>query len=99
LDDRTSIAPNPLSGILDRYSTISYSGSIRETRMDSRFYARLADELHEIEAAGLMKPERVITSPQGGTVEIGGRRVLNLCANNYLGLASDPRVIEAAIEA
>ncbi|MGN6278032.1 MAG: glycine C-acetyltransferase [Sphingomonas sp.] len=67
--------------------------------MDTRFYARLADELREIDAAGLMKPERVITSPQGGTVEIGGRRVLNLCANNYLGLASDPRVIEAAIEA
>ena len=67
--------------------------------MDTRFYTRLADELREIDAAGLMKPERVITSPQGGVVEIGGRRVLNLCANNYLGLASDPRVIDAAIEA
>jgi len=67
--------------------------------MDTRFYTRLADELREIDAAGLMKPERVITSPQGGTVEIGGRQVLNLCANNYLGLASDPRVIDAAIEA
>src|SRR5690349_22974325 len=44
-------------------------------------------------------PEHVLQSPQGGEVRIGGRPVLNLCANNYLGLASDPRVVEAAIEA
>jgi glycine C-acetyltransferase len=67
--------------------------------MDSRFYDRLSAELIEMERAGLKKPERVLSSPQGGAVDIGGRRVLNLCANNYLGLANDPRVIEGAINA
>ncbi|MGN6270212.1 MAG: glycine C-acetyltransferase [Sphingomonas sp.] len=67
--------------------------------MDSAFYDRLKQELAEIDAAGLMKPERVLETPQGGTVSIDGRPVLNLCANNYLGLASDPRVVEASIEA
>lgn len=67
--------------------------------MDSRFYERLNTELAEIEAAGLMKPERVILSRQGGQVRIGERQVLNLCANNYLGLAGDERVVQAAIAA
>jgi glycine C-acetyltransferase len=67
--------------------------------MDSRFYDRLSAELIEMERAGLKKPERVLSSPQGGAVDIAGRRVLNLCANNYLGLANDPRVIEGAINA
>lgn len=67
--------------------------------MDSRFYERLNAELAEIEAAGLMKPERVILSRQGGKVRIGDRQVLNLCANNYLGLAGDERVVQAAIAA
>lgn len=67
--------------------------------MDSRFYERLTAELIEMEGAGLLKPERVLSSPQDGTVEIAGRRVLNLCANNYLGLANDPRVIEGAVNA
>src|SRR3990167_890222 len=48
-----------------------------------------------------MKPERVLTSPQGAVVRIEGRApsMLNLCANNYIGLAADPRVVEAAIAA
>ena len=53
--------------------------------------------LSEIRAAGLYKSERVITSPQSAHVRVTGNRpVLNLCANNYLGLAGDPRVIAAA---
>lgn len=67
--------------------------------MDPRFYDRLSNELVEMEGAGLLKPERVLSSPQGGVVEMGGRKVLNLCANNYLGLANDPRVIEGALNA
>ncbi len=52
--------------------------------------------LQEIRDAGLYKHERVIESPQGATIRVGGREVLNFCANNYLGLSSHPRVIEAA---
>ncbi|WAC67286.1 glycine C-acetyltransferase [Agrococcus sp. SL85] len=58
--------------------------------------ASIADELAEIEAAGLMKRERAISSPQAATVVASGREVLNFCANNYLGLADDERVVDAA---
>lgn len=63
---------------------------------DSRFLAHLKDTLAGIEAEGLMKRERLIEGPQGAHVTIGGRRMLNLCANNYLGLADDPRLAAAA---
>ena len=56
----------------------------------------LRGELDEIRAQGLYKDERVLQGPQGAEIEVGGRRVLNFCANNYLGLASDPRVVAAA---
>jgi glycine C-acetyltransferase len=60
---------------------------------------KVADLLAEIRQGGLYKEERVITSPQGARIAVaGGREVLNFCANNYLGLASDPRVIAAARE-
>ncbi len=58
---------------------------------------RYADELATIERDGLYKTERVIVSPQSARIALeDGRRVLNFCANNYLGLADHPRVIEAA---
>jgi glycine C-acetyltransferase len=60
---------------------------------------QLAGELGEIEAAGLYKHERVIGSPQDALVKVGGEEVLNLCANNYLGLADHPALIEAARDA
>jgi glycine C-acetyltransferase len=63
------------------------------------FLADLSAILRGIEADGLYKRERLIGSPQGAHVEVGGRRVLNLCANNYLGLADDPRLIAAATAA
>ncbi|HZS32709.1 MAG TPA: glycine C-acetyltransferase [Methylomirabilota bacterium] len=60
---------------------------------------RFQAELEEIRAAGLFKEERQLESPQGPEVVVGGRRVLNFCANNYLGLADDPRLVRAAQEA
>jgi glycine C-acetyltransferase len=60
----------------------------------------LEKELEEIEKAGLYKRERIIITPQGADIKIqGGQEVINFCANNYLGLASHPRVIDAAKKA
>ncbi|CAL1692486.1 2-amino-3-ketobutyrate coenzyme A ligase [Brevundimonas subvibrioides] len=60
------------------------------------FHDRIAAELSDIDAQGLTKPERVIQSRQGPVIEVGGRQVLNFCANNYLGLGGDDRVVAAA---
>ena len=65
------------------------------------FYRHIEAELVGIREAGLYKAERVITGPQGALVmtddgTTDGREVINLCANNYLGLSSHPQVIEAA---
>ncbi len=57
---------------------------------------RLKAELNEIKSAGLFKPERVIESQQSAEIQVGGKKVLNFCANNYLGLANHPRLIKAA---
>src|SRR5690348_2425602 len=59
---------------------------------------QLAGELAEIRKQGLYKSERVIGTPQGAHIGVGGRSVLNLCANNYLGLAQHPEVAKAAQE-
>ena len=60
---------------------------------------QLRVELDEIEAAGLTKRERGIHGPQSSQIEVAGREVLNFCANNYLGLANDPRLVDAAASA
>ena len=67
--------------------------------MFDRMRSDLTAQLQEIGAAGLEKPERVLTSPQGSVVGVLDREVLNLCANNYLGLADNPAVVAAAKEA
>src|SRR5437762_6628404 len=67
--------------------------------MFERMRSHLTQQLQEIREAGLEKPERVIGSPQGATVAVMDRQVLNLCANNYLGLADHPEVVAAAKEA
>ncbi|MFN8242624.1 MAG: glycine C-acetyltransferase [Ferruginibacter sp.] len=64
--------------------------------MNQPFVDRIATELKEIEAAGLLKKERIITSEQGPEIIVNGKTVLNFCANNYLGLSSHPKVIAAA---
>ena len=62
----------------------------------SAFLDQIADTLRQIEADGLTKRERPIASPQGGRVRVGDREVINLSANNYLGLADHPRLRAAA---
>ncbi len=64
--------------------------------MNNNLVKRLAVELEEIKTAGLFKTERIIASPQGAEITVNGKTVLNFCANNYLGLSSHPKVIEAA---
>ncbi|HWB28559.1 MAG TPA: glycine C-acetyltransferase [Chitinophagaceae bacterium] len=67
--------------------------------MNEKFVDRIKNELTEIAGAGLMKRERIITSEQGPEIQVNGKTVLNFCANNYLGLSSHPKVIEAAHKA
>ena len=67
--------------------------------MNEKLVQRIAKELTEIKEAGLYKTERIIESPQGAVIKVGGKEVLNFCANNYLGLSSHPKVIEAAHKA
>src|SRR5215510_11135106 len=67
--------------------------------MNDKFVSRIANEIEEIKASGLYKTERTITSPQGAEIIVNGETVLNFCANNYLGLSSHPKVIEAAHDA
>lgn len=65
--------------------------------MSNRFYQQIREQLVQIEADGLFKRERIITTSQDADIEItGGKRVINFCANNYLGLANHPALIEAA---
>lgn len=59
----------------------------------------LESELKEIKEAGLYKTERIISTPQAADIEANGKDVINFCANNYLGLSSNPKVIDAAIKA
>ncbi len=65
----------------------------------TRFQTHLTGQLNEVRAAGTYKNERRITSAQDAHIEVGGRQVLNMCANNYLGLADDDQLLEAAHKA
>ena len=64
--------------------------------MTSAFLNHLSSELEGLKSAGLYKSERVIASPQSAEIEVGGRKLLNFCANNYLGLADNGELREAA---
>ena len=68
--------------------------------MLAEFEHQLSQTLEEIRSQGLFKTERIITTPQDAHIAVaGGKRVLNMCANNYLGLADHPELIAAAKEA
>jgi len=64
--------------------------------MNENFVKRIAKEVGEIKTSGLYKTERIISSSQGAEITVNNKTVLNFCANNYLGLSSHPKVIEAA---
>src|SRR5271154_1842238 len=64
--------------------------------MSEAFLEHLRGALAAIEADGLTKRERLIESPQGGRIRVAGLEMVNLCANNYLGLADHPEVVAAA---
>src|SRR5262244_2449223 len=65
---------------------------------DTRLREVLHSQLEDIKTRGLYKRERLLESPQGSAIQVGGREVINFCANNYLGLANHPAVVEAARE-
>ena len=68
--------------------------------MYTKFQDFLKDELGQIKEAGLFKAERIITSPQGAEISVStGQEVLNFCANNYLGLSNNPKLVQAAKDA
>lgn len=67
--------------------------------MTTAFLDHISATLGQIDADGLMKHEREITSPQGASIAVGARNVINLCANNYLGLADHPALVNAAKQA
>ena len=64
--------------------------------MSTAFLSHLSSELEGLKCAGLYKSERVITSPQSARIEVGGKKLLNFCANNYLGLADNDELRDAA---
>jgi glycine C-acetyltransferase len=72
------------------------SGSLRNIMSDPAFPAFFRAKLDEIEQAGLYKRERLLESSQGSAIRVAGQPVINFCANNYLGLANHPAIIEAA---
>jgi glycine C-acetyltransferase len=76
-----------------RYNGIS---ALTEAFMPNSFLDHARQTLQSIEDDGLLKRERLISGPQGKKVDVAGRRMLNLCANNYLGLADNPEIIAAA---
>jgi glycine C-acetyltransferase len=66
---------------------------------DQHLCQALASQLEGVRAAGLYKRERVLSSPQGSAIRVAGQEVINFCANNYLGLANHPAIVDAAHEA
>ncbi|MPS72915.1 MAG: glycine C-acetyltransferase [Chryseobacterium sp.] len=67
--------------------------------ISQKFLENITNELTNIENDGLYKKERIITSQQSAEIEVGGKKLLNFCANNYLGLSNDPEVMKASQDA
>ena len=70
-----------------------------EIIMYGNFKQHIENTINEIRDAGLYKNERVIDSSQDARIDVGGREVLNMCANNYLGLSDNPEIVESARKA
>src|SRR5688500_1823287 len=81
---------------LNPLPTIFYLRAKPWVIMNENLVSRISAELDEIRSNGLFKTERIIESPQGAEIIVNGKKVLNFCANNYLGLSSHPKVLEAA---
>jgi glycine C-acetyltransferase len=79
-----------------RSASLHYICPSKAIVMNEKFVARIKAETEEIKTSGLYKNERVISSPQGAEITVNGKKVLNFCANNYLGLSSHPKTITAA---
>ena len=75
---------------------LKINNQLTNSPMNESIITRLQKEIADIKAAGLFKTERIIESAQGPIISVGGKEVINLCANNYLGLSSHPKIIEAA---
>jgi glycine C-acetyltransferase len=87
----------PRDGLaLDRRTAVGETAAGKERAMKSGFLRHIEGELEGLKTAGLYKAERVISSPQSAQIEVGGRRLLNFCANNYLGLADSDELRDAA---
>jgi len=77
----------------------SYNGRAEKgSNVNKLFLNHLAEETRKLREQGLYKSERIMTSPQGSWVEANGKKVINLCANNYLGLSNHPELVKAAKE-
>jgi glycine C-acetyltransferase len=84
-----------MSSHADEYNRV-LSPIARRLALDNAFYARIESDLESVRSQGLYKTERVLSSPQQALIRTDDREVVNLCANNYLGLANHPAVREAA---
>jgi glycine C-acetyltransferase len=93
---RQLIANTPAAFSIFSFPPYTYFCPFNCKTMNEQFVTRIASEVEEIKTAGLFKTERIIESPQGPVITVNGRDVLNFCANNYLGLSSHPKVLEAA---
>ena len=75
---------------------LNYIFPLNLNNMYGKVKEHLCTALENLKQAGLYKEERIIESPQGAAIEVKGKEVLNFCANNYLGLSNNPRLIEGA---
>lgn len=92
-------ARNPWTGLSPNFRDFVFQGVWGRALSYERFKAWATDELSQIEAAGLTKREKTITTPQGSSIGTSEGENVNFCANNYLGLASHPDIIAAATAA
>lgn len=86
----------PRTTRITRTTTKQELAHTEEVTMYGKVKEHLQKTINEIREAGLYKSERVIESPQEARIDVGGREVLNMCANNYLGLSDDPQIVKAA---